>query len=73
MKILSHLVFCTYIIVLGQILNIFRNVFLNLLFHQSLKNQLPDVLFWEFYTRSAYVISHCIKNNFNTFLSISNQ
>ena len=68
-KMLSSLVVCNHVIFGEYILNIFRTVFPKLLFLWWNKNQLAEVFFWEFYIDSAYVISHCFKNNFNAFLS----
>ena len=42
---MSSLVFCNYVILGGHILNIFKTLFPKLIFHQWLKNQLPDVFF----------------------------
>ena len=59
-KILLSLVFCNYVILGGHILNIYKTVFLKLIFHQQLRNQLTDALFQEFHKHSAYVIKLCI-------------
>ena len=51
----------------------FTTVFPKLIFQQWLKNQLPDLVFCKFYIHSACVICHCIKNDFNAFLSKNNR
>ena len=58
-KVLSSLAFLYYVMFRGHILSIPKKVLLKLIVHQWLKNQLPDILFWEFYIHSTYVIKHC--------------
>ena len=59
-KFLSSLVFCNYRLLVGYILNIFQTQYPKMLTDQLLKNQLRDVIFWEFSIHSMYVISHRI-------------
>ena len=44
----------------GHIQNISKTVFPKLIFYKRFINELPDVLFQEFYIHSTYVIYHCI-------------
>ena len=57
---LEALFFCNIVILGGDILNISKTVFPKVIFDQRLKNQLGEVLFWEFYIRSRYIINHSI-------------
>ena len=57
---LFSLVFCDYVLLGRHILNIYKTVFPELIFHQKHRNQLPDVFFQEFYLYSSYLIKLCI-------------
>ena len=68
-QFLSSLVFCNYIILVGHIVNISKTTIPKLKLHLQLSDELPRVLFKEFYIHSMKIIYQCILNNFNALLS----
>ena len=52
--ILPILAFCNYLILKGDILNISKTIFLQLILHRRIRYQLYDVDLKEFYIHSAY-------------------
>ena len=57
---MSVLVFCNYVILKGNILNISKTIFSKLILDLRISHQLNGVCFQELYKHSAYVINPCI-------------